>query len=95
MGRTAIVSSRISSSFVKTLPHVLLPTVVNASPINEPTNANPIATTAASRAFLGRPAPSSWPTLVETAALRAIGNVYISEVVWITMPEVASAIRGL
>jgi hypothetical protein len=57
--------------------------------------AQPRATNVAILARAGFPAPSSSPTLVETDELRAWGNVYINDVVWIKIAVVATATCGL
>uniref|UniRef100_A0A3Q7EFZ7 Uncharacterized protein n=1 Tax=Solanum lycopersicum TaxID=4081 RepID=A0A3Q7EFZ7_SOLLC len=94
MGRTVAVSSRTSLSFVKTLPHASLPMVVSMNPNVEVKNASPMAIPVAKRALAGRPAPSSFPTLLETEALRADGNVYMRDVVCITIADAASGTSG-
>lgn len=94
MGRTIMVSSRTSVSLVKILPHASLPNMVPKNPKKEVNRASPMATTAANRALLGLPAPSSLPTRVDAAALSAVGNVYIREVVCIIIADVAKATRG-
>ena len=94
MGSTIMVSSRTSLSLVKILPHASLPNMVPNNPKNEVKRASPMATTAVNRALLGLPAPSSLPTRVEADALSAVGNVYMREVVCITIADVARATRG-
>ncbi len=61
---------------------------------HEPIIAIPIATTNETWADLGRPAPSSFATRVETAELRVTGIVYNNDVVWMTMAAVANAVCG-
>ncbi|KAG9153141.1 hypothetical protein Leryth_012392 [Lithospermum erythrorhizon] len=95
IGSTAVVSSRTSWSAVKTLPHSSFPRVVSKKPKLEVRKARTMATSVAMRALSGLPAPSSLPTLAEIDELRAEGNVYIRDVVCITIAEVASATSGL
>ncbi|CAA6653503.1 unnamed protein product [Spirodela intermedia] len=66
MGSAAAVSSRISSSAVKSRPHRCRTAMVKLMARRPITAEQPRDTTAAARARAGRPAPSSFPTRVET-----------------------------
>ncbi|BAT17580.1 Os12g0552575 [Oryza sativa Japonica Group] len=93
-GSTLVVSDCIVGSVVNTWTHSPRPNVVHVSPTHEPIIAIPIATTNETWADLGRPAPSSFATRVETAELRVTGIVYNNDVVWMTMAAVANAVCG-
>ncbi|CAA7387749.1 unnamed protein product [Spirodela intermedia] len=74
MGSAAAVSSRISSSAVKSRPHRCRTAMVKPMARRPITAEQPRDTTAAARARAGRPAPSSFPTRVETPRLREEGK---------------------
>ncbi|KAI4340862.1 hypothetical protein MLD38_025660 [Melastoma candidum] len=81
MGRTAAVILCISSSPVNSPAHPSLTATANPSASTPTATLHPIPTLAASLALFGFPAPSSFPTLVDTPKLRDDGNMYISDVI--------------
>jgi hypothetical protein len=88
------VKDNISLLLVKIQPHVSRIAVVRMAATTATTPAHPNATSIAMRALLGLFAPSSLPTLVETAKLSADGKMYRSAVVWIRTPILATVASG-
>ncbi|KAF1890165.1 hypothetical protein Lal_00025498 [Lupinus albus] len=74
IGNTKEVSSRISWSLVKNLPHWCLSKVVKSIAPRPNTTAQKSDTNIAILALLGLLAPNSFPTLVETPRLSEDGN---------------------
>ncbi|KAI4366515.1 hypothetical protein MLD38_022385 [Melastoma candidum] len=95
IGRAMAVSSRISASSVNSLPQWCLTRAANHMAPSPSPAAQKRETMAAIRALAGRPAPSSFPTLVEAPRLRDEGKTYTREVVWMRMPMEATVAFGL
>ncbi|BAS90576.1 Os04g0571450 [Oryza sativa Japonica Group] len=94
MGSTDAVSATMAGSAVNMLAHTLRTRNANAEAKAPNPKPSTSPTVAARLASSGCPAPSSLLTRVDTPKLSDEGKMYMSDVVWISMPMDATVACG-
>ncbi|CAA7391859.1 unnamed protein product [Spirodela intermedia] len=95
IGSTAAVSPMMLGSAVNMAAHECRTDMAKPSAVRPSTKLQERPTRAEVRALLGRLAPSSFPTRVETPKLREEGKMYMKAVVWMRIPMEATVALGL